>query len=110
MREVETSKSTTVFVTPIAIEGLDFRGDLARFQMFAKIPFPNKYTDIVMAKRCQRRGYEENYIIRTLRQMWGRICRDDDDWGLTYILDESWEKFYYNNEQRFPEDFRLCLE
>jgi Rad3-related DNA helicase len=76
-------------VSPSITEGLDLKHELGRFAIFVKVPFP-ALGDAWIKRRMQLS--DEWYKRQTLKEMIqgsGRICRDHSDWGITYILDES---------------------
>lgn len=78
-------------------EGIDLPDDLGRFQIITKIPWPST------ADRAMRYFYENDpewYAWQTLKdtiQACGRICRRPTDYGITYILDKSFEKIHTNS-------------
>jgi Rad3-related DNA helicase len=84
----------TLLVSPSITEGLDLKHDLGRFAIFAKVPYPN-LGDAWIKRRMEISG--DWYRRQTLKEMIqgsGRICRDHTDWGVTYILDESFTYLY----------------
>jgi Rad3-related DNA helicase len=84
-----TQYRPTLLVSPSITEGLDLKHELGRFAIFVKVPFP-ALGDAWIKRRMQLS--DEWYKRQTLKEMIqgsGRICRDHSDWGITYILDES---------------------
>lgn len=71
------------------VEGIDLPGDLARFQVVGKIPWPS------LADPATKYLAESNPVWynwetwKQLLQASGRVCRTPDDFGVTYILDGS---------------------
>lgn len=84
----------TVLVSPSITEGLDLKYDLGRFAIFAKVPFP-ALGDAWIKRRMEinNQWYQRQTLIEMIQGS-GRICRDHDDWGVTYILDESFTYLY----------------
>lgn len=84
----------TLLVSPSITEGLDLKHDLGRFAIFAKVPYPN-IGDAWIKRRMEISA--DWYRRQTLKEMIqgsGRICRTPTDWGVTYILDESFTYLY----------------
>lgn len=70
-------------------EGLDLKGDKARWQVIGKIPWPS-LADPVIKEWAQRDG--SAYVWETLKgiiQMGGRVCRGPEDFGATHIFDSQ---------------------
>lgn len=84
-------------ISPSLSEGVDFKGDLVRAQIIMKHPIPywgDKYL------RSHVNGMKElgivpdytfsdRIIYMTLLQQYGRVMRDEKDWGYTFILDQK---------------------
>ena len=76
-----------ILVSPSMDLGVDLPNDSARWQVIAKIPFPNLNDPAVRErKRVDPRWYPRKTLSRLL-QACGRIVRAEDDHGVTYILD-----------------------
>ncbi len=95
------SKEPTVIVSPSMMEGLDLEGDLGRFQVICKVPFPHMGDPVVEAKMSDR-GWYAWCTARTLIQSVGRCVRNQEDSTTTYILDESFGQFYVDWSHMFP--------
>jgi Rad3-related DNA helicase len=83
-----------IFIGAGFSEGLDLKGEGYGFQVICKVAWPS-LADLAIKKRADRK--EAWYIWQTLRdflQRYGRICRGADDYGVTYILDSSFERLY----------------
>ena len=73
-------------------EGIDLKDDLSRFQIIAKVPYPNYAEN---RTRIKMRRFPSWYQSRTLTKMlqgMGRSVRNDEDWAKTYILDGAVDK------------------
>ncbi|WP_347243869.1 helicase C-terminal domain-containing protein [Thermogutta sp.] len=81
-----TAIPDAVLVGPSFSEGVDFAGDLARFQVVAKIPFPDK-TDPRIAHYSH--GQYMSATISAFIQMYGRGVRSPDDFCVTYVVDSN---------------------
>ena len=70
-------------------EGVDLKDDLSRFQIIAKIPYPN-FSE--KRTRIKKDRYPLWYTSQTLTKMlqgFGRSIRNEEDWAKTYVLDSS---------------------
>jgi len=80
------SKKPTILVSPSMMEGVDLKGDLARFGVMLKVPYPmlDEYT-----KRMMRifPSWYDNLTATNVCQAYGRNVRNDEDWSNFYILD-----------------------
>jgi len=109
LRRLIESEMPLVLVSPSFGRGVDLFGDRARFQICVKIPFPDLGDKQTAKRRWSGKAGERWYLLETVRaivQMAGRIVRSADDWGVTYILDERWPRFYHQMERDFPLWFR----
>jgi Rad3-related DNA helicase len=79
-----------VFLSVTMEEALDLQGDLARWQVLCKAPYPNT-NDARVARRLQddQWGWYYRTALRTVIQACGRIVRSAEDHGVTYLADSS---------------------
>jgi Rad3-related DNA helicase len=79
-----------VFVSVKMEEALDLAGDLARWQVLCKAPYPNT-RDTRVARRLEdgQWGWYYRSALRTVIQACGRVVRAPDDHGATYLADAS---------------------
>lgn len=73
-------------------EGVDLPGDLARFQILSKVPWPSLEEP---AWKWLAEADEMRYkweALRTVMQGCGRVCRGPEDFGRTYVLDRSFSR------------------
>ena len=104
------SPEPTVLLSPSMTEGVDLKGDLSRFQVVCKVPYPY-YGDPLVRKRMNK--WEWWYPLqtaKTLIQASGRSIRDAEDYAVTYILDADWESFFRRSSGFFPADFKERLQ
>jgi Rad3-related DNA helicase len=71
-------------------EALDLHGDLARWQVLCKAPYPNT-NDARVARRLQDDQWAWYYrtALTTVIQACGRVVRSAEDYGATYLADSS---------------------
>ena len=79
-----------VFLSVKMEEALDLEGDLARWQLLCKAPYPNT-RDSRVAQRLEdgQWGWYYRAALRTVIQACGRVVRAPDDYGATYLGDSS---------------------
>tara|TARA_A100001011_G_C14317845_1_gene848829 strand:- start:1675 stop:3291 length:1617 start_codon:yes stop_codon:yes gene_type:complete len=104
------SKSDTILVSPSMSEGVDLKGDLSKFQVICKVPYPYLGDAIVKKRMNKRKTWYPLQTAKTIVQSVGRSIRSADDSAITYIVDSDWERFYRNNKHFFPPDFKKCLK
>jgi ATP-dependent DNA helicase DinG len=78
-----------VLVSPSVDTGYDFVGDLARYQIIMKIPYPDTRGAVLKARTEQDKDYPMYITTQTLQQMTGRVVRSEEDWAETLIVDDS---------------------
>lgn len=104
-----------VLLAPSMDRGFDFRDDLARVVVIAKVPFPNLGDRQVSARlRLPGRNGDWWYRVQTVRtivQMTGRGVRNKDDYATTYILDREFtSNVWAKAKQLFPAWWREAVD
>lgn len=99
------SKGPTVLLSPSMTEGFSLDDDLARWQIIAKIPYPNLGDKQVEAKKDLDQEWYTLQTITSVIQACGRIVRSDTDHGVTYVLDSDFMLLYEKNPEFFPKWF-----
>jgi Rad3-related DNA helicase len=79
-----------VFVSVKMEEALDLGGDLCRWQVLCKAPYPNTNDSRVERRLADGQwGWYYRTALRTVIQACGRVVRAPDDYGATYLADSS---------------------
>lgn len=99
------NKKNTVLVTPSMAEGVDLKGDLSKFQVLCKMPYPYLGDKVTIKKMNKWDWWYNTQTIRTIVQSVGRSIRSESDSAITYILDNDWEKIKSRCNEYFPEGF-----
>jgi Rad3-related DNA helicase len=86
----------SILVTPAIAAGYDFSMDAAEWQFICKIPFPDGRSKILKARQEDDKEYGAAQAANKLQQMAGRIMRQKEDQGETFICDEHMDWFYEN--------------
>lgn len=103
--EFKRSNSGTVLVSPSATTGYDFPYDECRFQIIAKIPFPDSRSKVLKA-RCERdKDYAMYLTAQELEQANGRGMRAPDDWCEVFCTDNNIEWFIFKYRHFFSNHF-----
>lgn len=103
------SKKNTVLISPSMSEGVDLKDDLSRFQVICKIPYPYLGDKLVKKRMNKRSRWYPYQTAKGIVQAAGRSVRNENDRAVTYILDESWNYFFYKNPDMFPTSFKSAL-
>lgn len=104
------SKKPTVLISPSMTEGVDLKGDLSRFQVICKVPYPYLGDKLVRKKMNKWKWWYSLQTAKTILQAVGRSVRSKDDTAATYILDADFDRFYNSNRSLFPRTFKECLK
>jgi Rad3-related DNA helicase len=103
------SKTPTVLVSPSMTEGIDLAGDLSRFQILVKVPFPFLGDEVVRRRMAIDSMWYPYQTARAVIQSLGRSVRSETDFAVSYILDEDWARFYRDNAAMFPIEFKDAI-
>ena len=92
-----------VLISPSVTEGLDLKDDIARFAIFAKVPYPFLGDEWVKRRLDLSDEWYQRQAMINIIQGGGRVVRTPDDWGHTYILDESFNYLWFKFKRYTPE-------
>lgn len=95
-----------ILISPSMMEGFDFAGDLARWQIIAKVAFPYLGDQHVKAKMALDEDWYLGRAVMSTIQAAGRVCRSDDDFGVTYIIDSDFRRLYERTKAMWPKWFQ----
>ena len=109
--QLERFKNSTeplVLISPSMDEGVDLPGDLCRFQIIYKIPYPDLGDRQVFSRmQLDSHWYDYKTSLR-LVQTHGRGMRYADDYCTTYFIDSRFKNYVFTN--RFlPDTFRKAI-
>jgi len=102
----QRSDDPGVFLSVKMEEALDLEGDLCRWQLLCKAPYPNT-RDSRVARRLEDGQWAWYYrtALRTVIQACGRVVRAPDDYGATYLGDSSLLELFDRAKTDMPEWF-----
>jgi hypothetical protein len=105
VREHNLRTDDTVLVSPSLTMGLDLKGDLGKWQVIVKLPYPslaNKRVKMLFEK--EPNWYKMRMFV-SLIQAAGRCTRTKEDECVTYILDGLSGKTIVENRDILPKHF-----
>ena len=93
IRQYKETPAPVALISPSVTTGYDFMGDYCRYQIIAKLPFPNlKATKVDRERERDDPNLGIYMMWQSLAQEFGRGDRADDDWQHVYIIDNNIEK------------------
>ncbi|WP_418281175.1 helicase C-terminal domain-containing protein [Halorubrum sp. DTA98] len=112
--ELETWKASSdpeVFVSVKMEEALDLHDGLCRWQVVCKAPYLNT-NDSRVARRLEdgQWAWYHRAALRTVIQACGRVVRSPDDYGVTYLADDSLLDLFERARSDTPPWFRDQIE
>jgi Rad3-related DNA helicase len=103
------SDPTGVLLSSSLWEGVDLKDDLSRFQIIAKVPYPNYKEKRTKAKMDKFPTWYTSQTLTKLLQGFGRSIRSDDDWAKTYVLDSAVNNVFFKAQQMIPKAYHDVL-
>ncbi|QZI90487.1 hypothetical protein MYOV003v1_p0163 [Vibrio phage 207E48.1] len=99
-----------VVASPSMIEGYDLKGDLGRWQAIAKIPFGFLGDPLIKYVADNDNGSYFRNAVLSVVQASGRVVRGVDDYGVTYILDGSFDTLLNRSSDYFAQWYKDAIE
>ena len=96
---------TGVLLSSSLWEGVDLKDDLSRFQIIAKVPYPNYKEKRTKAKMDKFPMWYTSQTLTKLLQGFGRSIRSEDDWAKTYVLDTAVNNVFFKAQQMIPKAY-----
>ena len=96
-----------ILISPSLFEGIDLPGDLSRFQIMVKAPYPSlgdKRMKFILDKHP---ALYEIITIMKLVQGAGRSVRSKDDHAITYMLDNNAQRLFTSSKNIWRDEFNL---
>lgn len=98
-------KPGRIIVSPSILEGVDLKDDMCRFQIFLKISYPNLGDPWVARKKVRDTEWYDTTTYRDIIQGSGRAVRSEEDFAVTYMLDQSFDRLTSRIKNSIPEWF-----
>jgi Rad3-related DNA helicase len=90
-------------------EGVDLKDDLSRFQIIAKVPYPNLSEKRTKVKMQNFPLWYKSQTLTKLLQGFGRSIRSEDDWAVTYVLDSAASDLLLQSKSMIPKAYQDVL-
>ena len=106
LNEFKTYKgNNAILISPAMFEGIDLAGDLSRYQILVKAPFPS-----LGDKRMKfiLEHHNDLYSLITIMkgvQGAGRSVRSADDYAVTYCMDLHFQRLWNSNQNIWKDEF-----
>jgi Rad3-related DNA helicase len=105
------SATEAIFLSVEFVEGLDLKGSEYPLNIVAKVPFENTSDEFIKARNDHDNWKRYNLFAAVeVMQAAGRCTRTPTDFSETYILDESWKRFYGRMSKRFQPWFKAAIK
>lgn len=103
LQQFYAEEDPRVFISPVCQQGVDFKGDRARFQIVIRVPYANT-SDPFMSYMVSNNFNWYNYqALIVFGQMVGRVNRSEDDFGATFLMDQRFNRFLASNSKKLPQ-------
>lgn len=109
LKEFTQNKENVVLIGASIKDGVDFKGDLCRFQIVFKIPYPQLNEQVKYRRDLDPKWFYYQTVM-ALMQAYGRGIRDMDDWCVMYIIDSSFKQLFDYNRGFFNEYFAEAVQ
>jgi len=97
LQRFKISNDPLVLVTASLGEGVDLKGDLARFEIITKIPYANVSDPQIKARMIDDRTWYQNDACIRLEQIAGRCVRHENDYCSIFLMDSRFGHFVHDN-------------
>ena len=108
LEKFKSSKEPLVLVSPSMNEGVDLPGDLCRFQIIYKLPYPDLGDRQIMMRANADEEWYDYKTSLALVQTYGRGMRFEDDHCMTYFIDSRISE-YVANDRFLPDSFKYLF-
>ncbi|WP_458406098.1 helicase C-terminal domain-containing protein [Methanobrevibacter sp.] len=109
LKEFSERNDNIILIGASIKDGVDFKGDLCRFQIIFKIPYPQLNEQVNYRKDLDPKWYYYQAVM-ALMQAYGRGIRDRDDWCEMYIIDSDFMRLFDFNRNFFNEYFAEAIK
>jgi Rad3-related DNA helicase len=110
LKDHAARKDGSIIIAPAMHEGLDLKGDLSRFQIICKVPYPSFKDNEQLKIRMQLSQDYYNWLTALkLVQSYGRSIRSEDDWADTFVLDADFMTFQRRAHKLLPKWFTSAI-
>lgn len=97
----------SVLISPSLFEGVDLPGELSRFQVLVKAPFPSLGDKRIKFIADRHPDIYTSITIMKIVQGAGRSVRSDTDYAVTYMLDANAKRLFTSNDNIWKNEFKI---
>lgn len=90
-------------------EGVDLKNELSRFQIIAKVPYPNYKEKRTSEKMKRFPLWYTSQTLTKLLQGFGRSVRNEEDWATSFVLDAAVNNVLFKGRELIPKSFHDVL-
>lgn len=94
VEEFKASTEPMILLSPSIVTGFDFPDDDCRYQIIAKLPYPDTRNGPEKILAAKIKGYVNLQVAMLLSQAYGRSTRSEVDWSEVFVLDDSFGKWF----------------
>ena len=109
LKEFNESKDDAIIIGASIKDGVDLKGDLCRFQIIFKVPYPQLNEQVKYRKSLDPSWYYYQAVM-AIMQAYGRGIRDKEDYCDMYIIDSNFKRLFDFNRNFFNEYFIEALK
>ena len=109
LRDFAESDERAILIGASIKDGVDFKGDLCRFQIIYKVPYPQLNEQVRYRYDMDKKWYYYQAVM-SIMQAYGRGIRDKDDYCDMYIIDSDFGRLFDFNRNFFNEYFTEAIE
>lgn len=95
----------TVLISPSLTMGVDLKGDLGKWQIIIKLPYPSLGSKRVKMLFDEDKEWYTAQMLKVMVQAAGRCTRSSTDEAITYILDGNVVRILKDNQSILPKHF-----
>ena len=107
--KIHELSNNTILVGPSLNEGIDLPGELCRFIIIMKVPYPSLADKLVKEKMKLFPLWYNSTTSNDIIQGIGRGVRFNGDWCVSYILDACFWKLYLETQNQYSNEFKNRL-
>ena len=109
LKEFNERMDNPIIIGASIKDGVDLKGDLCRFQIIFKVPYPQLNEQVKYRKSLDNSWYFYQAVM-AMMQAYGRGIRDNEDYCDMYIIDSNFKKLFDFNYNFFNEYFIEALK
>lgn len=99
------SGGPAILISPSMFEGIDLPGELSRFQIMVKAPYPSLGDKRIKWILDNHKDVYEILAIMKITQGAGRSVRSAEDHAVTYFLDKNAERLFNSKQNIWKNEF-----